>query len=163
LPTLISSVQVKDLLVEWFASSFGSTPPAIRTDVGSRLEAGDSRFQLVDASEIQTLVQQSGAIHDYDAADRYDCEDLAFAARVAVVTDYLVTNPRGGLKIPPAFGFLLTEEHALNVGIETGSVPYLYDARTNQVHRGPIDGSFLNGTVNVGWFSNVRKVRYVFL
>lgn len=163
MPALLSNVELRDVLIGWFADSFGSTPPAVRTDIGSRLEAGDARFQLIAATEVQAVVRQSSIVEAYDSADRYDCEDVAFAARVAIANDFLVTNPRDGVRIPPAFGFLLTEQHALNVGVQEGPTPYLLDVYTNRIHFGRLDGSFLDGFVPDGWLSGIRKVRYVFI
>ncbi len=96
--------------------------------------------------------------------NQYDCEDLAFAARVAVAFRLMTQPPPDGYRLPPAFGFLATDLHVLNFGVDPDELPYLYDVRTKKILASPqVDGSFLDGTVTSGWLDSVERIRYVFI
>jgi hypothetical protein len=153
--------EVRSILEEWFHGAFAAELPAVRLDVGGRLELADGRYQPAPPDQILQIVRRTPQATHYDARDRYDCEDTALAARVAVAYDYLVANPREGLRVPPAFGFLFTIDHALNLGLDATWTPYLLDVRTERSSR-LIDGNFLSELPS-GWLATSRRIRYVFL
>lgn len=156
-----TSDEVQALLEGFFQSRFTSGVPAVRLDIGGRLELGDGAYQPAPLAEVLAIIRRSPEATHYDEPDRYDCEDTALAARVAVAYDYLVANPRDGLRIPPAFGFLFTNDHALNLGLDERWAPYLLDVRTGRVSH-HLDGAFLP-ELPQGWLGSSRRVRYVFL
>ena len=153
--------EVRRLLAQWIGNAFTAELPAVRLDVGGRVETADSWYQPAPIADARAIVQKFTPAMSYQVADRYDCEDVALSARVAVAYDYLVARPRNGLVIPPAFGFLLTVDHATNFGLDENWRPYLYDVRADRSSV-VFDGSFLEALPR-GWLGSVRRIRYVFI
>ena len=165
--TFMESGTLRECIREWVLLSFPEESTAKKTAAISRaLQLGDTgKYRLVDAGWVPgILATDPRSDPNLYSANQYDCEDLAFAARVAVAHRLMTQPPPDGYLLPPAFGFLATELHVLNIGVGPDERPYLYDVRTKRILVAPrIDGSFLDGTVTSGWLDSVERIRYAFI
>jgi hypothetical protein len=152
---------------KWVLGSFSKEDPQKKaTAIDRALQLGDSgKYRLVQPAWVtQILANDPRADPSLYSENQYDCEDLAFAARVAVAHRLITQPPPDGYGLPPAFGFLTTDLHVLNIGVGPDEQPYLYDVRTKKILVGsPMEGAFLNGTVSSGWLDSVERIRYVFI
>ncbi len=153
----MDAAEVRQRIEQWFADSFGASPPAIRLDIGDEGET----YRLVDPDwvdeqlradpRVQPALYQSGL---------YDCEDYAFAARSCIAYQSLVAAPAP--VAPPAFGVLVTRVHALNIGIDEQRKPWLLDVVTGVRWRQPTLTNALADKLGDGWL-RPASVRYLFI
>lgn len=146
--------EVRDSLVNWL-STLG------RLDLDARLDLGDKpgQYRLVGPTEVRRVLAADPRVRrELYAAGAYDCEDFAMAARSALAF-HAVTGPYGRDAAPVAFGVLFTSVHAVNVGVDDGGRPYLYDATTDEVWDGALHDAFRDRFPN-GWLS-AATLRYV--
>lgn len=158
---------LRALLRGWVLESFPGDSSLVKEAAVKRaLELGDAaKYRLVDPAWVTSLLAgEPRADPRLWSEDQYDCEDLAFAARVAVAHKLLTQPPPDGYKLPPAFGFLVTKLHVLNFGVSPDERPYLYDVQTRRISkRTPMDGSFLDDSVGAGWLDSAERIRYAFI
>ena len=158
---------LRECIRHWVLGSFPKEDPQKKaTAIDRALQLGDTgKYRLVQPAWVtQILANDPRADPGLYSENQYDCEDLAFAARVAVAHRLIIQPPPDGYGLPPAFGLFITDLHVLNVGAGPDERPYLYDVRTKKILVGsPLDGAFLDGTVSGAWLDSVERIRYVFI
>ncbi len=158
---------LRERIRQWVLGSFPNEGLEKKTATIDRaLQLGDTgKYRLVEPTWVtQMLASDPRSDPGLYSENQYDCEDLAFAARVAVAHRLITQPPPDGYGLPPAFGLFLTDLHVLNVGAGPDERPYLYDVRTKKILVGaPLDGAFLDGTISSGWLDSVERIRYVFI
>ena len=158
---------LRECIRHWVLGSFPKEDPQKKaTAIDRALQLGDTgKYRLVQPAWVtQILANDPRADPGLYSENQYDCEDLAFAERVAVAHRLIIQPPPDGYGLPPAFGLFITDLHVLNVGAGPDERPYLYDVRTKKILVGsPMDGAFLDGTVSGAWLDSVERIRYVFI
>jgi hypothetical protein len=161
---LISSSDVQRIIVRWFEDSFAAELAEHPVDVKTRViitDAGNG-YGSIDAHVAHALLTGDATT---DAKlykpGFYDCEDFAFAARVTIAFKILGARAPTSLGVPPAFGILMSQHHALNIGIGDDSRPYLLDVVTGKVHRGASLANALDDVAPQGWLDSFRRIFHV--
>lgn len=106
--TFMESGTLRECIRQWVVLSFPQESTEKKTAAISRaLQLGDTgKYRLVDAGWVPgILATDPRSDPNLYYANQYDCEDLAFAARVAVAHRLMTQPPPDGYRLPPASGF----------------------------------------------------------